>query len=76
MIKHNHIRVVTAGAATVQVAGPNRFRIGIIVSDASGNQTHAVCRIDVDHNMGITDHSPCNTHEDHRVLCATPGNHD
>ena len=31
---------------------------------------------DRDHNMGITDHSPCNTHEDHRVLCATPGNHD
>jgi hypothetical protein len=32
MIKHNHIRVVTTGAAVVQVAGPNRFRIGVIVS--------------------------------------------
>jgi hypothetical protein len=32
MIKHNNIRVVTTGAAVVQVAGPNRFRIGVIVS--------------------------------------------
>jgi hypothetical protein len=32
MLKHNNIRVVTTGAAVVQVAGPNAFRVGIIVS--------------------------------------------